>query len=511
MFKVKKKIVKFSKNDLTQFKKKGIPVEKVESQIEQFKNGFPSVKLIKSATINDGIKKLSEFEEKKYIQYFNSVSDNIKIIKFVPASGAATRMFKPFFDYLENQDTDSLSNFIKQINKIAFYTDLQKSLSRKKINIRELLNNKDYHYIINEILDESGLNYKNLPKGLIKFHQYNTFSRTAFEEHIIESENYCLGKNNEIQIHFTISPEHKQHFINAENELFSRYENTKKFTFNLSYSFQSPSTDTISVDNKNKPFRLQNGSILFRPAGHGALIDNLARINSDVIFIKNIDNIAIDKYQDVNNTYKKILGGYLVYIKDKINNYLKLLDVNKIDDTKISEILNFMEVDCLIKLPNEINNYSISNKVNYCFSKLDRPVRVCGMVRNEGQPGGGPFWVENNDKSISLQIVESAQICINDKKQRSIFEKSTHFNPVDIACNIQNKNFKNYDLLQFRNDNTAFISNKTNQGQELKALELPGLWNGSMDDWTTIFIEVPKETFNPVKTVLDLLNDGHQL
>ncbi|MFC2137475.1 DUF4301 family protein, partial [Bacteroidota bacterium] len=484
----------FTEKDHKQFKKLGITIEEVNSQLKYFKEGFPVIKLHKPATLNYGIKKLSQTEEKHFVHIFNSSVSNKKIIKFIPASGAATRMFKPFFNYLEDPNKYELDNFIKKLNKVAFYDDLKESLYKKSKDIQQLLKSKNYRQIVNEILDETGLNYKNLPKGLIKFHKYTNGSRTAFEEHIIEAKEYCAGMYNETHLRFTISSEHTEEFKRVESQVLPEINKNYRSNFSITYSYQTDDTDTIAVDTNNQPFRLEDGSIHFRPGGHGALLKNLNSIEGDMIYIKNIDNIANEKYLQINAHYKKILGGYLIHLKERNSEYLKLLQKKTINKEKLEEIIKFLEIDCLIHHPDGLNNYSLENLIEYFYSKLNRPVRVCGMVKNEGQPGGGPFWVEHDKKSISLQIVESAQIDNNNKSQIDIFQQSTHFNPVDIVCNIQNNNSKNYNLSEFRDNNTGFIANKSFQGEEIKALELPGLWNGSMSDWITVFIEVPIET-----------------
>ena len=501
--------MEFIEKDRIQFEKMDITSREVNAQLNFFKNGFPHVKLLKPATLNNGIIKLLKPEEKKYIQIYNTNAKNKKIIKFVPASGAATRMFKPFYDFLDNPKKNNLDSFIKQIHKIAFYDDLKKSLLKKSKNINALLKNRDYTLIINEILSNYGLNYKNLPKGLIKFHKYSNFSRTAFEEHIIEAFDFCKGKNNEVHVHFTISPEHDDEFRKIEKQILNSLDKSIKIKLFISYSNQNKNTDTLAVDTNNKPFRLKNGSLYFRPGGHGALLKNLNTINGDVIFIKNIDNIAHEKFLKTNSYYKKILGGYLIDLKQKINQYIELLEGNIIDKDLLKEVSQFMQEKCLINIPEYIYNEPIEKLKKYCYEKLNRPVRICGMVKNEGQPGGGPFWVKHKNNSISLQIIESAQIDKNDKTQTNIFQQSTHFNPVDIVCNIKNIENINYNLFNFRDNTTGFISKKTFEGDDIKALELPGLWNGSMANWITVFIEVPKETFNPVKTIFDLLNKGH--
>lgn len=500
----------FSEQDNKQFRERNISLEEAEKQITRFIKGFSNIHLQRPAILKDGIKTLNENEKSGYIKTFDNIAPEIKIIKFIPSSGAATRMFQPFFKFLELQDTGIIQHFIEKIEKIAFYDDLKKSLQKADKDINCLIKEKKYTDIINRILESNGLNYKNLPKGLIKFHQYKNNSRTAFEEHIIEAIKFCKSKGNDIFIHFTVSPEHYEKFIEEQNRVFPSIEKYYNTCISISYSFQETSTDTIAVNLNNEPFRLKDGSILFRPGGHGALLHNLNNLDADLIFIKNIDNIAKEELSETSATYKKITGGMLITLKEKIHNYLKQIGNNEISENLINNILGFLQQESSIHHPDNIYTYSLKEKAEYCYLQLNRPIRVCGMVKNEGEPGGGPFWIKNADGSIALQIVESAQIDNNNKNQIEIFNKSTHFNTVDIACCIKDYKGNKFDLSKFIDENTGFIAEKNYQGKKIKALELPGLWNGSMAKWITVFIEVPKNTFTPVKTVFDLLNEGHQ-
>ena len=359
------------------------------------------------------------------------------------------------------------------------------------------------------MLFPDGLNYGNLPKGLLLFHSYEEGNRTPVGEQMTEGTLYAKDKNGVVNIHFTVSEEHKELFelLVAARRL--GYELKLGAKFRVSYSVQKPSTDTLAVDMENNPFRDEGGSLLFRPGGHGALIENLNDIDSDFIFIKNIDNVVPDRLKESEALYKQLLGGVLVKMQQRAFGYLGELTSGKCSNGKLQEILKFTENELCITSSDK----SFANEEelrNYLIAKLDRPFRVCGMVKNEGEPGGGPFIVENPDGTASLQILESSQIDINDARAVDAFKHGSHFNPVDLVCGVKCYKNNKFDLTQFVDKNTGFISQKSKNGKELKALELPGLWNGAMSDWNTIFVEVPVSTFNPVKTVNDLLRLEHQ-
>jgi hypothetical protein len=401
-----------------------------------------------------------------------------------------------------------VSEFFNGLKDFAFYEDLKTALKNDNISIEDCLHESKFNVIIDYLLLEKGLNYSSLPKGLLKFHKYSNASRTAFEEHFVEAANYCKSKRNISNLHFTISPEHIDKLNSLLKDVLSGYEALLGVKFNITHSLQKPSTDTIAVDLNNEPFREKDGSLHFRPGGHGALIENLNDLHGDIIFIKNIDNIVPDRLKGETTLYKKVLGGYLIEIQQQIHFYLKLIKSGSISDASLTEMIEY--ADKTLKIPKDsISMLNRDEAISYLFSKLNRPVRVCGMVKNEGEPGGGPFWVKNN-KEVSLQIVESSQVNLSNPKQKDIFNSSTHFNPVDIVCGVKDYEGENFNLLNYSDPNTGFISVKSKDGRELKALELPGLWNGVMSDWITIFVEVPVITFNPVKTINDLLKKEHQ-
>ena len=513
----------FSKKDIKQIKDKGLTVEQVKDQLDIFKNGLPFVKIESAATIGNGILKLSDSEKDHFINYYNSNRDNISTIKFVPASGAATRMFKFLFDFLKifsiqeetinayvnRHNASDLAIFFVGIKSFPFYYIVKQKLYREFKNFDDLKLNLKLLLFVQTMLDDDKLDYGNSPKGLFPFHQYKNHIATAFEEHLFEAAHYASAKN-KASLHFTVSEKHSHKFDDEFERIEKIIEKKTNTEFNITYSFQKQSTDTIAVDLKNEPYRDENGKLVFRPSGHGALLENLDDLNADIIFIKNIDNVVVFKYEEEVAKYKMMLAGILLEVQSKVFKYQKELENSLITDSQIQDISQFLSKELNIVLNQDFFSGSQESQIEYLRNKLDRPIRVCGMVKNEGEPGGGPFCVNKNGE-ISLQIVESAQIDKNSEVQKELFDKSTHFNPVDLVCGVKNFKGDKYDLKKFVDHSTSFITNKTNAGKEIKALELPGLWNGSMANWNTIFVEVPLITFNPVKTVNDLLKDPHQI
>ena len=517
--------MKLTNKDLKHIEKKGLTPEKVERQIEIFKNGLPFSNLVAAATIGDGILRLDEAKTKKYISLFEKKKNEISVIKFVPASGAATRMFKFLFAFLDDYDPekesinsyinkhkgDNLSMFFVGLEKFPFYDIVMEKLRKLYPDFDKRSTNQQRLLFVKTMLDKNHLNYGNYPKGLLPFHEYkNQVISTAFEEHLFETVLYTPD-NKPAALHFTVSENHKDKFKKEFKRVEEKVENKTDSKFDISFSYQKKSTDTIAVTPKNKPFRLEDGSILFRPSGHGALLENLNDLKTDIVFMKNIDNVVVYKYKEEVAKYKKILAGILLEVQEKSFGYLKYLESTQIKDESLTEIAQFLTNEMNVKISPEFVKYSKKYQIEYLVEKLNRPIRVCGMVKNEGEPGGGPFWVKDESANVSLQIVESAQIDLNNKSQKKILEESTHFNPVDIVCGVKNYKGEKFDLTKYVDEKAAFITNKTKAGQELKALELPGLWNGSMANWNTIFVEVPLITFNPVKTVNDLLKSTHQL
>lgn len=497
----------FIENDIQQIKERGSDLSVVEEQVRYFEKGFPFLQLSKAATVGDGIIRLTDDEIAQVISEFDkSAADGeIALLKFVPASGAATRMFKSLFSYLQEDKKDkSVDEFFAKLKDFAFYEDLKTSLAADGYEIESA----DEKTIASYFLTAKGLGYGELPKGLLKFHNYTERSRTPLEEHLVEGAKYANAGSN-VQIHFTVSPEHRDKFEKLVVEAIPSYQTQYGVRYIVSFSEQKSSTDTIAVNLDNTPFREKDDSLLFRPAGHGALLENLGQLDADIIFIKNIDNVVPDRIKGDTITYKKALAGIVLRYQKRIFAYLDKLTGNA-DVALLAELDGFFRDELCVIPPAGFESWSAEKKKEYFVGKLDRPLRACGMVKNQGEPGGGPFWAENADGSSSLQIVESAQVDVDNADQNSIFKNSTHFNPVDLVCAVKNKKGELYDLKKFRDPLTGFITGKSKDGKELKAQELPGLWNGSMADWNTLFVEVPLITFNPVKTVNDLLREQHQ-
>lgn len=489
----------FLEKDFSQINELGIDLETVYQQINDFKEGFPFMQLQKAATLNDGVMKLTDEQLESFTALYEKKVSKLVPLKFVPASGAATRMFKSLFSFLEEGKSDkSTDQFFDKLNDFAFAEDLKKILPE----------NADNQTIVDYYLTRKGLDYGSLPKGLLKFHQYENESRTALEEHLVEGANYANNEGN-VKLHFTVSPEHLSRFLKLLNKVVPVYEEKFNVKYDISFSEQRRSTDTIAVNMDNTPFREKDGLLLFRPAGHGALLANLNDIIADIIFIKNIDNVVPDRIKQPTIAYKKALAGVLLKFQDRIFDYQFQLK-EWASEPLLMELSHFFERELCVLPPVGFMGMNHNEKVMYYQKKLNRPLRVCGVVPNTGEPGGGPFWCKNSDGSTSLQIVESAQVDMEDEAQKIIFNESTHFNPVDLICSMKNYKNKKFDLMEFRDSKTGFVTQKSKDGKDLKAQELPGLWNGSMANWNTIFVEVPLITFNPVKTVNDLLREEHQ-
>ncbi|MDP3397708.1 MAG: DUF4301 family protein [Bacteroidales bacterium] len=490
----------FSSKDYYQMARLGIDREDVLKQIDTFKKGFPYLEVVSSATPKKGVKVLSEAEKNRAIQRYSSFEGTI--CKFVPASGAATRMFKELYDIIKIQnesqeEVNPLSvRFFNELKRFPFYDDLEQLGAFKS---------DDKSEIITKLLNSDGLNYGQLPKGLLKFHRYPKETRTPFEEHLIEAAEYARSRAGVATITFTVSPEHTDLFKRLAEKVEQEFEKRYGCKFDIIFTTQKKSTDTLAVDPANTPFRLNDASLLFRPAGHGALIENLNEMDYDIVIIKNIDNIPMDRYLENNSLWKKTLTGVLLEIRDKLFGYLQRIE-SDYSELLAEEIYEFFKLELSTELPKVPD----ALRRDYLRAKLDRPVRVCGVVKNLGEPGGGPFLVRDSDGSVSPQILEGAQLNLNDKRTLEILGESTHFNPVDIVCSFKDHQGEKFDLKLYTDSETGFISEKSLEGRSLKALELPGLWNGAMSNWNTVFVEVPLSTFTPVKTVFDLLREEHQ-
>lgn len=503
-----------TQQDLKQLTEKGISEEKFNKELEDIKQGFPFLKLKAAATIGNGILKPSDKERDQYIATWNTYkSQDTKVVKFVPASGAASRMFKDLFAFLnadyDAPQTDFEKTFFDNLDKFAFHKALcDKCKENEHKCIKTLLEEGNYKAIVANLLEAKGLNYGQLPKGLLQFHTYENDSRTPMEEHLVEAALYASTQG-EANVHFTVSHDHLELFKQKVAEKANLYAEHFGVKYNINFSEQKPSTDTIAANLDNTPFRQEDGSLLFRPGGHGALIENLNELSADVVFIKNIDNVVPDRLKEETVTYKALLAGVLVSVQQQCFEYLRLLDDDNVDDAKIQEMLTYLEnTQCCVNP--ETANMDTASLKTYLHQKFNRPTRVCGMVKNVGEPGGGPFLAFNQDGSASPQILESSQIDKSNAEYQRMFTEGTHFNPVDLVCAIKDYKGKPFHLPDFVDKSTGFISSKSKNGKNLKALELPGLWNGAMSDWNTIFVEVPLGTFNPVKTVNDLLREQHQ-
>lgn len=485
-------------------------------QVERFKTGFPFLKIYDSARPYEGITILSPAAEDKAMKSWDEYLKNGgDVCKFVPASGAASRMFKALFGFVdgdretapEGSDVDKL---LTNIHQVAFFNQLDAKL-RANLNkgVDELLAAGRQKDVIRGIIGEDGLNYGNLPKGLLTFHNSETGTRTPVEEQLVEGAQSARQANGTVNLHLTVSPSHRAAFEAKLKEAVPAIESRMGVKINVSMSEQKASTDTVAVNEDNTLFR-EDGQIVFRPGGHGALIQNLKELDATVVFIKNIDNVVPDSRREATLRYKRVIAGYLIELHSQAAAYMSLIKSGNFTDAQLADVVSFLRSSFSFEAP-ELNSLKGAALADYLYKKLDRPMRVCGMVRNEGEPGGGPYITYNADGSRSLQILESSQIDLSKPENKEMMSKATHFNPVDLVCYIKDVDGKKYDLPSHVDPETGFISSKSLHGRSLKALELPGLWNGAMSDWNTAFVEVPIATFNPVKTVNDLLRPQHQL
>ena len=502
-------------NDILQLKTKNLTESQIDEQLSYFIKGFPYSQLKASASVEKGIMLLAENEQNGYIEIWDDyLKDKKRITKFVPASGAASRMFKDLFSFLsasyDKPETDFEKVFFDRIKYFAFYNKLNDTcVANEGKDIAGLITEGRYKDVVANLLEEKGLDYGSLPKGLLLFHNYNEGVRTAMEEHLSEGAMYAANAEGNVTVHFTVSPEHLSFFKKLVEEKTPLYEKKFGVKYDLSFSTQQSDTDTIAVDLANAPFRDVKGKLVFRPGGHGALIQNLNALDADIIFVKNIDNVVPDSFKDATVRYKKVIAGVLVSLQKRIFEYVRLIESGDYTHEQVEEMIYFLQDELCIK-NTETKYLEDVELVLYIKRKLLRPLRVCGMVKNVGEPGGGPFLAVNPDGTVSPQVIESSQVDMDNSEAKNIYEKGSHFNPVNLVCAVKDVNGNKYNLPDFVDKNTGFISQKSKDGRELKALELPGLWNGSMSDWNTVFVEVPIETFNPVKTVNDLLRPQHQ-
>ncbi len=507
--------ISLSLSDMDLLKEKGISIETLRRQLQQLKEGFPRLEVESAAVPGNGILVLTPSVEEKSLNLWEEyIAKGGRAAKMVPASGAASRMFKDLFDFLnDNADKpkkESVKAFFNNIAKFAFFHRLNLVvLQLHGKSIDSLIEEGRYKDVVAALLNKEGLNYGSLPKALLQFHKTLGTSRTPVEEHLFEAARYVATKDGKAKVYFTVSEEHMAMFGMKIEQCRGFLKHQYNVEFEVDFSAQLPSTDTVAAKTDGTPYR-EDGKLFFRPGGHGALIENLGRIKEEVIFVKNIDNVLPCEKAENSIRYKKILGGILVGIRQLMERYYKRLGDNDVSPAELEEMLVFMRNTLCVR-HDKADGMTPEEIKHYLRSKFNRPLRVCGMVRNEGEPGGGPYIVYNADMTTSPQILESSQLDMSDKKIKKIVEQATHFNPVDIVCCIKKFDGEgNFKLTDYVDVNTGFISEKSRKGVEIKALELPGLWNGAMSDWNTIFVEVPADTFNPVKTVNDLLREAHQ-
>ena len=516
----KAKQLGFSSQDFLQILHSEIPLTQIEKQLDIYKNGIAKVNLNRPAVINDGILQLTDEKFLEYSSLFDEKKDNYKLKKFIPASGAASRMFKFLIEFLSEFDIENetinaylnrkkateLKVFLAGLEKFPFFKAIENQLLEDFNNFKSWSKDQQNLFFIKLMMDQNHFDFSNKPKGVLPFHLNNNQVVTPIEEHLKESVLYTSAHRIS-NLHFTVSEVHKTQFEDTLFKVKSKLEETSGTKINIAFSHQHQYTDSIAVNNDNKPFRDQEGKLVFRPGGHGALIENLNSLDADIVFIKNIDNVIQNEIETI-AFYKKGLAGLLIKLQGKINSYLSKID--SMSDDEIPAIVNFIEQQLNSKVNPDFLKYTLENKITYLKEILNRPIRVCGMVKNEGEPGGGPFWVTDTNGNTTLQIVESAQIDFSNESQSLIAGKATHFNPVDLVCGLKDYKGSKFDFRNFIDHQSGFIVEKNKFGKPIKAFELPGLWNGAMANWITIFVEVPLVTFNPVKTVNDLLKPTHQ-
>jgi hypothetical protein len=512
--------------DLQQMNALEITEAQVQAHLEVFRKSSASVCLHRPCTLGDGVRRIETAESQSYLDHHEKAAQRGRFHKFVPASGAATRMFQSLLQiyhlpqYLEPRELHRKAKygvavacdflkFVEHIHQFPFHKDLEEVLASDGLSLTALVQSHHYRTILEYLLINLGLSYGSLPKGLLKFHHYPEGCRTAFEEHLEEAVYYVASADGVCRIHFTVSPEHEDKFRQLLEKVRPRYEKQYGVVYEVGFSHQHPSTNTIAVDTRNRPFRDRFGRLVFRPGGHGALLENLSDLQGDLVYVKNVDNVIQDRFKDTIGFWKRVLGGYLVAVERAVHDHLRRLKDDSSPDS-VRQAEAFAKEELLVRFPLSYGGWSREERRAYLENKLDRPIRVCGVVQNVGEPGGAPFWVEDGSGELSLQIVEKAQVNFNCPDQRRIWNSSTHFNPVDLVCSVRNYQGEPFALKRYVDPNAVFISKKSLEGRSLKALELPGLWNGAMAGWLTVVAEVPRITFNPVKTLFDLLKPEHQ-
>jgi hypothetical protein len=508
-----------TERDLRQLAAIGKAPSAVLDELEILRTGIPPARLVRPCVEGDGVLLQRDLDSLPLEKSFSDAAANGRMMKFVPASGAASRMFQLQFSFLGNESLSSrwlsgeikaganearaILDFLQRLPRFAFFPALREAMSAEGLHLEGQLESGDYRSILGFLLEKKGLGYGSTPKGLVSFHLYDTGPRSAFEEHLVEAQGFLADEDGLVRIHFTVASEYLQR-VQKHMECSPILEGSSDFT--ISFSAQRPATDTIAADMSGEPFRTDDGGLLLRPGGHGALLQNLVELNGDIVFVKNIDNVAPDRLKEATFSAKRMLGGYLVLLQEQVFGYLTELEQRKPSAETLSEVERFAKSRLFTDVPEGLNREQLEKFLN---TTLNRPLRVCGVVRNEGEPGGGPFWVSGSSGSLSLQIVEASQVDMRDESQRRVWEQSKYFNPVDMACGLRDFKGQPFDLMRYRDPNAGFVSVKSKSGKMLKALELPGLWNGSMACWNTVFFEIPAETFVPVKGVIDLLRPEH--
>jgi hypothetical protein len=507
----------WSASDLEQMDRRGISTEEISRQLEIFRGPPPVTRLVGPCRLEDGIQRVAEEEKDKLDEEWRHLAEAGRLAKFVPASGAATRMFRDMKSALQglkdgsitSTDSELMHRLASALPEFPFWKRLQAVSSRGEPAVELVSGPEKVRRLLSDLLEPSGLGLARLPKGLIDFHLYESGPRSAFEEQLLEGTTYLAAEGGICRYHFTVSPEHLAAFEKALASAAPRIEGQTGKTLEVSFSTQSPSTDTLAVDLENRPFRLEDGGLLFRPAGHGSLIENLSRLGGDVVFIKNIDNIAPQRQHEESGRWKRLLAGKLGRLQKDIFGLAGRLEL-ACTEQLVEEALDFLRNELNVQVREESLAPDLLTRRRDVLDLLDRPLRVCGVVRNEGHPGGGPFWVPQSARGLTCQIVEGAQVDHDDPAQAEIWGASTHFNPTDLVCSLKGRKGEPYDLSRFIDPAMSFVTEKSHQGRPLRALERPGLWNGSMAGWNTVLVEVPLETFTPVKTVFDLLQPEHR-
>jgi len=504
-------------SDLQQMEQRGISSEEIRRQLEIFRRPAPVTRLERPCELGDGIQQLSKEEEDKLLEEWSHLARDGRLAKFVPASGAATRMFRDMKSALqeltegstESTDSGLMHRLASALPHFPFWERLQSVAGTGEPTLGLVPGREKVRQLLISLLEPSGLGLATLPKGLIEFHLYESGPRSAFEEQLVEGATHLAAAGGTCRYHFTVSAEHLAAFESSLASAAPRIERRTSMDLEVSFSTQSPSTDTLAVDLENRPFRLQSGELLFRPAGHGSLIENLHQLDGDIVFIKNIDNIAPERQHEDSGRWKRLLAGKLGQLQRSLFALAGRLEA-ACTEQLVEEALEFLRQEVGVQVSRESLDPSLLTRRKVVLDLLDRPLRVCGVVRNEGQPGGGPFWVHQRGRGLTCQVVEAAQVDRDDPAQDEVWSASTHFNPTDLVCGLRSRKGEPYELSRFIDPEMSFVTEKSHEGRPLRALERPGLWNGAMAGWNTVFVEVPLATFTPVKTVFDLLQPEHR-